>query len=113
MKNKPSKFKAGDIVEIAHYGHPIFHMKSDWDQLYKTGMVDTPKPNNLLTEDDTTYWYDLRPDLVGKQSKVNGSYFDLYGGSDEKSKHKYSLEIASWFQEDNLKLVDHEERRNP
>jgi len=105
---KMQKFKAGDKVRIIGYGHPLFYCKEGYKKAYEED-----KPDNILKEDESFWWVDMKPELVGKEGIVKGSYEDLYGTrhieAREKPKPVYSIYgiegKSSWYNEEQLELI--------
>lgn len=97
-----SKFKPGDKVEVISSGHVIF--------ISKLAGIPVPDGAKIIGEDETTYFVDIHPELVGKRATITGSYHDLYGGTDPRQYKIYSLsgipEKVSWYNEEQLKLVE-------
>lgn len=78
------KIKIGDKVKIVNYGHLIWSFAEE--------------PNlKLYKKDHSFYYYDLRPEWVGKETVIIG----LSGDG-----KKYSTELFSWADENQLELVD-------
>lgn len=88
------KFKAGDRVRIVKYGHLIFSFEKGEEKAI-----------------------DIRPEYVGKEATVVGSYFDLYrkGYSKEdpnmeRDRKQYHLDgilgKEAWWNEGQLELIE-------
>lgn len=83
-------YNIGDIITIVNYGHAIWQHKN-------SGM---PKPNNIIHEDDTKWWFDLRPEIVGKSGRVKDRTIT-------QGVEKYTVEgIGAWFSLNQLQLKE-------
>ena len=88
-----TKLKTGDKVKIVRYGHLIWYYKSQYPKEY------TNHPKNVISETDTIWWVDMRPDLVGKEDVVEQV-------TNTQGRAKYSLvKNRAWYSDDNLELL--------
>lgn len=101
-----SKFKPGDRVKIVIYGHLI------WINKRETVKGVPVKPEGVISENETTWFIDIRPELVGKEDTVRGSYNYLYGNKGQESemidrqKCQYCLiDSGAWFAEFQLEKI--------
>lgn len=129
------KFKKGDRVRIINYGHSTWYAKGEqWEAMAKadadfkniefefwTGEIPKiphlpkEKPDNILFEDENIWTVDIKPNLVGKEGIVEGSYADLseikgWGSTrDERNQKQYSIkgikEKSAWYDEQQLELI--------
>lgn len=84
-----SKFKVGDKVRVIRYGHPFW----SWQKIPGA---------KLLSKDKSPYWYDMSPDLVGKEGticKVTSTQGDIQYAINGIS-GKYA-----WYDEEQLEKV--------
>jgi hypothetical protein len=134
---KEQKFKPGDRVRVIKYGHPIWISKAMWTdmaqaeahfkeaeyELWSGSPPETPiqpkeKPDNILSEDGNIWTVDMRPEIVGREGIVKGSYADMIesgdpryaGGSrDERNQSTYIVdgipEKSAWYDEQQLELI--------
>jgi hypothetical protein len=132
-----SKFKKGNKVRIIRYGHLQFYFDIESLNNFKNLERKTNKKlENLLLwgdinveeEDEDKDYSDLvlgkdkngwliidnSPYLVGKEGIIKGSYFDLYGGTnDEKENNRRKSEYSiigipgksAWYDEEQLELI--------
>lgn len=127
-----SKFKPGDKVIVKGYGAPYWISKENYKDMAKAeaawsttqrqlryGQAYPPampkeKPDNIISEDETTWICDMLPDIVGKLGIVKGCYADLYGhqlmgGPKEADYKTYSVDgipsKSAWYDENQLELA--------
>ena len=70
--------KVGDEVEIINYGWLCYTSKDTRSAMFERQMCPTLIPDNLIDDKklppnsfpDEKYYYDLRPDLIGKKGNV-------------------------------------------
>lgn len=81
-------FQTGDRVRIVNYGHLV------WSR-------DFLGAENLYGTYDNGYWYDIRPDYIGKETVI------IKKSEDSNS---YSTELFSWANSSQLELITKKEQ---
>ena len=61
--------KVGDRVKITRGGWAFIH-KSEWEEYQKAQLVAKERPDAVFSENETTFYFDPRPDLVGLEGTV-------------------------------------------
>lgn len=64
-------YQPGDRVRIIKYGHVLWESKQQRKEMVKSGYSSKEKPDNILYEDEQTYWFDHNPEMVGKIAIVD------------------------------------------
>jgi hypothetical protein len=86
MENR--KFKIGDKCKIVNYGHLIWQSKKSQEP------IDKKFP--IIFEYESFVYFDIRPDLVGKEVIIIGI---------SSSGNRYSTDLFSWASEKQLELI--------
>jgi hypothetical protein len=95
-----SKFHIGDKVKIVKYG--ALHWINKHDEYNKLH----PPTENIIWEDENTWYCDMRPDLVGQIGIINA----VPESHISSSPYQYSIDkIGAWYTDNQLELI----ARNP
>ncbi len=110
----------GDLIRIVNFGHPLFQNKkayyeqTAWFKGFeykayfgeeKTFEIDeTEKPKNLVSEDETSFIIDLRPELVGQDALVIET--SMTQGIPSYSLKFKNFGKSSWYHEDQMELIN-------
>jgi len=98
--NEPDEtMKIGDRVKIVNYGHMIMFSKNKANP-YRDSMA---KTFPLIFEDDTSSYYDIRPELIGKEGIVVNKITDNHSG--RYSVHFDDGNRMSWFSERQIEKI--------
>lgn len=111
-----SKFKPGDKVKIVKYGSLYWESKEERRKMFEAGYITIPIPQNIVSENESHYWLDMNPEIVGQIGTIQGCYGDLYGYASDtdydenlRRSRQYSITgirgKSSWYNEDQLELV--------
>jgi len=90
----------GDRVKIVNYGHMIMFSKNSKNNPYKDGIA---KTFPLIFEDDTSLYYDIRPELIGREGNIVNKITDNHSG-------RYSVMFddgnrMSWFSDRQIEKI--------
>lgn len=98
--------KKGDKIRIINYAHPIWTNKEYYNEMFRAGMTGgKEKPDNIIDEDELTYFHDMNPELVGKEGIITEV-------SNTQNRRTYATTIGAWFSVNQLELIEMEEKTN-
>lgn len=96
--------KEGDRVEITRGGWAFIH-KSEWEEYQKARLVAKERPSAVFFENETSVYFDPRPDLVGLEGTVEE--LKTTQGIENAAVVTDKLGYIAWFNtETQLKKVD-------
>jgi hypothetical protein len=90
----------GDRIRIVNYGHKLLFTK---DEMRKQDRESFGKTFPIIGEDETFYYYDLRPELVGQEGEIVNKI--LHGTLVKYSILFDSGNRISWFSERQLEKI--------
>jgi hypothetical protein len=93
------KYFRGNLLRLK-WGHKIWSAKSNRKE----------RPEHVLSEDETVYFIDISPELMGKEVVIKGSYGDLYGEAGSGGGYSVAFldgsnEVA-WIEENQMDFIE-------